>query len=143
MVKGLFRSRKSVMFCPIQGLGISENFTHIPREIRPRLREYAFIENDIGFNENAIIVLHLRIVFVSFSAFCKKTMKAIENGKNQLKYIFACQDNLNNLWLLLHRFQKLAFSVKTIRLHNNDIIIAISFSNLSTLETVSKSYRFQ
>ena len=41
------------------------------------------------------------------------------------------------------RFQKLSFSVKTIRLHGNDIIITISFSNLSTLETVFKSYRFQ
>ena len=57
--------------------------------------------------------------------------------------LFACRDNLNNLWLLLHRFQKLAFSVKTIRLHDNDIIISISFSNLFTLETIFKSYRFQ
>ena len=40
-------------------------------------------------------------------------------------------------------FSKLAFSVKTIRLHDNDIIITILFSNLSTLETVLKIYRFQ
>ena len=55
-----------------------------------------------------------------------------------------CQGNLNNFWLLLHRFQKVAFSVKTIHLHDNDIIITISFSNLSTLETFFlKSYRFR
>ena len=41
------------------------------------------------------------------------------------------------MWLLLHRFRKFAFSVKTIRLHDSDIIIRISFSNISTLETVS------
>ena len=52
--------------------------------------------------------------------------------------MFACQDNLNNLWLLLYRFQKFAVSVKTICLHDNDIIITISFSNLFTLKTVSK-----
>ena len=54
--------------------------------------------------------------------------------------LFACQDNLNNLWLLLHRFQKLAFSVKMIRLQDNDII---AFSNLSVLKTGFKSYHFQ
>ena len=32
-----------------------------------RLHEYVFIENDIVFDENAAIVLHLHIVFVSFS----------------------------------------------------------------------------
>ena len=35
--------------------------------LRPRLQEYVFIENDVVFNENATIVLHLQIVFVSFS----------------------------------------------------------------------------
>ena len=36
----------------------------------------------------------------------------------------------------MHRFQKFAFSVETIRLHDNDIIV---FSNLSTFETVVKN----
>ena len=49
--------------------------------------------------------------------------------------MFACQDNL---WLLLRRFQKFAFSVKTMSLHYNDIIITTSFSNISTLVTVFK-----
>ena len=40
---------------------------------------------------------------------------------------------LNNLSLLLYRFQKFALSVKTIGLYDNDIIMRISFSNLSTL----------
>ena len=52
-----------------------------------------------------------------------KTMKTIENGKKKLNLLFACQHNLNNLWLLLHRFQKFSFSVKTICLHDNDIIM--------------------
>ena len=60
-------------------------------------------------------------------------MKTIENGKSQGNLLFACQDNLKNLWLLLHRFQKFAFSVKTIRLYDNYIVVTISFSNLSTL----------
>ena len=70
-------------------------------------------------------------------------MKTIENGKTSGNLLFACGDNLNNLWLLLHRLQKFVFSVKKIRLHDNDIIITLSFSNLSTLEAVFKSYRFQ
>ena len=45
-----------------------------------------------------------------------KTAKTSEN------LLFACQDNLNNLWQLLHRFQKFAFSVKPICLHDNDTI---------------------
>ena len=51
--------------------------------------------------------------------------------------------NKKSWWLLLDRFQKFAFSMKTIRLHGDDIIITISFPNLSTLETVFKSYRFE
>ena len=66
-------------------------------------------------------------------------MKTIANGKNNGNLLFACQDNLNNLFAV-HRFQKVAFSVKTICLHDNDII---AFSNPSTLETVFKTYRFQ
>ena len=65
-------------------------------------------------------------------------MKTIENDKSRQNLLFACQDNLNNLWLLLHRFQKFAFSVKTIHLHDDDII---AFSNLSTLETVFDRFR--
>ena len=118
--------------------------------LRPRLHEYLFIKNDIVFNGNATTVLHLhivfvslsyrfRIVFISFSAVYTKTMKTIENVKTSGNPLFACQDHLNNMWLLLHRFQKFAFSVKTIHLHDNDIIITIAFSNLSTLEIVFKS----
>ena len=66
-------------------------------------------------------------------------MKTIKTVKPSGNLLFAFQDNLNNLWLLLHRYQKFAFSVKTIRLHDNDII---AFSDLSTLETVFISYRF-
>ena len=40
-----------------------------------------------------LTVLHLHIVFVSFSAVYKKTMKTIENGKNQQKSI-ACVFNV-------------------------------------------------
>ena len=56
--------------------------------------------------------------------------------KTSENLLFGCQDNLNNLWVLLHHFQKFVLSVKTIHLHDNDIIMAISFSNFSTLETV-------
>ena len=38
---------------------------------RPRLYEYVFLKNDIVFNENAMIALHLRIAFVSFS-YCSR-----------------------------------------------------------------------
>ena len=69
-------------------------------------------------------------------------MKTIENGKTSGNLLFACQNNLNNLWLLLHRFQKFAFSAK-VHLHDNSIMFTISFSNLSTLETIFKSYRVQ
>ena len=50
------------------------------------------------------------------------------NSKNLSNLLFACLDNLNNLWLLLHGFQKFAFSVKTMFLHDIDTIKAISFS---------------
>ena len=90
-------------------------------------------------------VLHLHIVSVSplFMPFSASTRKRLKTVKTSGNLLFACQDNLNNLWLLLHRVQRFAFSVKTIRLHDNDIIIRISFSNLSTLESVFKSYHFQ
>ena len=32
--------------------------------------------------------------------------KKIEKGKTRGNLLFVCQDNLNNLWLLLHHFQK-------------------------------------
>ena len=67
-------------------------------------------------------------------------MRTVKTSGNLL---FACQDNLNNLCLLLHRFQKLAFSLKTIPLHDNEIIITIWFSNVSTLETVENDHRFR
>ena len=41
----------------------------------------------------------------------------------------------------MHRFQKFAFSMKTIRLHDNDIIITIAFSNLSTFQKLSFSVK--
>ena len=50
---------------------------------RPCLHEYVFIENHTVFSENKTIVLHLHIVFVSFSY----RLKTIENGKNQRKSI--------------------------------------------------------
>ena len=67
--------------------------------------EYVFIENDNVFNGNATIILHLHIVFVLFSAVYTKKVNTSGNP------LFAFQDNL---WLLLYRFQKLSFSVKTI-----------------------------
>ena len=66
-------------------------------------------------------------------------MKKIKNSKTSGNLLFACQDNLNNLWLLLRRIQKFALSAGTIHLHDDDIIITISFSNTSTLETVFKN----
>ena len=121
-----------------------------PYRLRPRLHEYVF-------NENATVVLHLHGFFVAlsyrFHLSTRKRWKRLKTARTSGKLLFACQDNLNNLWLLLHRFQKFAFSVKTIRLHDNDVIITISYdndiiitislSNLSTLETVFKSYSFQ
>ena len=94
-----------------------------------------------------MIILHLHTVFIQFflpfSAVYTKTMKTIETVKTSGNLLFARQDNLNNLFLLLlHRFQKFVFSVQTIHLHDNNIIITIPFSNLSTLETVFKSHRF-
>ena len=118
---------------------------------RPRLDEYVsrdtFSSKTISFSVKTqrlyCIYASFSYCFMSFSAVYTKTMKTIENGKASGNLLFACQDNFNDLWLLLHRFQKFAFSVKTIRLYDNDIIITISFSNFSTLETVFKSYRFQ
>ena len=81
---------------------------------RPRLHEYVFIENDTT-------VLHLHIVFVSFSyrfqPSIRKRWKLLKTVKTSEKLMFACQDNLNNLWLLLNCFQKFPFSVKAVRLH--------------------------
>ena len=62
-------------------------------------------------------------------------MKMIEDGQNQWRSIVRMSRSLDNLSLLSHRFQKFAFTVKTICLHDNDII---AFSNLSTLETIQK-----
>ena len=102
------------------------------------------MENDIVFNENATIVLHLHIVFIfCFQPSTRKQWERLKTVKTSGNLLFACQDNLNSLWLLLLCFQKFAFSVKMIRLHDNHNIITISFSNLFTLETILKSYRFQ
>ena len=52
-------------------------------------------------------------------------LKTVKNSRNLL---FACEDNLNNLWLSLLCFQKFALSVKTIRLHDNDIVAYVFIS---------------
>ena len=39
----------------------------LSRKLRPCLHEYVSIENDIVFNEKETIILHLHIVFISFS----------------------------------------------------------------------------
>ena len=118
------------------------------KNFRPSLHQYVFIENDIVFvfqrkRNDCIAFTHcFRIVFISFPAVYTKTMKTmkkIENDKNIRNLLFPPQDNL---WLLLHRFEKFAFSVKTIRLHDTDVIITLSFPNLSTLKIVFKSYQF-
>ena len=92
---------------------------------------------------------HPHIVFVSFSYRFQpplstqkplKRLKRLKTVKTSGNLLLACWDNLSNLWLLLHRFQKFAFSVKTIRLHGNDIT---AFSYLSSLGTVFKSNRFR
>ena len=49
-------------------------------------------------------------------------MKRLKTVKTSGNLLFACQDNLNNLWLLLHRFQKFAVSMKTTPLHDNDTL---------------------
>ena len=110
--------------------------TSLASSLRPRLHEHVFIENGILLNENATTVLQIRIVFLSFSYRFQpsytKTVKRLKTVKTSGNLLFACQDNLTNLWLLFYCFQNFAFSVKVIRLHDKDIIIAISFSNLST-----------
>ena len=80
---------------------------------------------------------------IVFSRLHENNDKQLETVKTSGNLWFACQGNLNNLSSLLYRFQKFAFSVKTIRLHDNDIIRTISFSNVSTLEIVMNSYRFR
>ena len=64
---------------------------------------HKYIENNIVFKENALIELHIHVVFISFSVVYTKTTKTIENGENQMNgnLLFVCQDNL---WLLLHCF---------------------------------------
>ena len=84
-----------------------------PKTIRPRLHEYVFIENDIAFNENAMIVLQsthrFRIVFVlysletvfesyrfqSFSCRCKvKTQRQVSSfDENDMK-MYSCSRGL-------------------------------------------------
>ena len=92
-------------------LGSSHLKRHIHINLAPvytGLYEYVFIKNDIVFNENATIVLHLhivfvsfshrfRIVFISFSPVFTKTMKTIDNCKKpaeiyclRLKEICVC-----------------------------------------------------
>ena len=56
---------------------------------RPRVHEYVFIENDIVFNENATILLHPYIVFVSFHIVLICPHENDENGKNQRKSIIS------------------------------------------------------
>ena len=89
--------------------------SEIPSTEAPSTQK-VFIENDIVFNENATFVLRLHVVFVLLSyRFQPSERKRFKNAKTQGNLLFACQDDLNNLCLLLHRFQNFAFSVKTIR----------------------------
>ena len=92
------------------------------QHFRPSLHEYVFIENDVVFKENATIVASTQRFRIVFSGL-------YENNENDRKwqkpaeiYCLCVKLNLNNLWLLLHRF---AFSVKTILLH--DSIVFKSF----------------
>ena len=67
-------------------------FVRTSLTLRPRLNKYVFIENDLAFNANATIVLQssthpVGIVSISFSVIYTKTIKTIENGKNQRKSI--------------------------------------------------------
>ena len=61
-----------------------------------------------------------------------------ETVKTSRNLLFTCQDNFNNLWLLLHRSQKFAFSVKTIRPHDNDIVKQYRFQVLPLWRPFSK-----
>ena len=54
-------------------------------------------------------------------------LKQLKTVKTSGNLLFACEDNLNSLCLLLHRFQMFAFAVQTMRLNDNDAIITISF----------------
>ena len=96
------------------------------KNLRPRLQEYVFIENDIVFKENATTVLHLHIVFVSFSYPLKpstrkrwKRLKTVKTAEIYCLYV-------KIIWIICgcccNVFKSLLFSVKTIRLHDNDII---------------------
>ena len=68
-----------------------------------------------------------------------KIMKTTENGKTQRRVLFACQDNLNNVWL--YGFQTFAFSVQAIRLHDNHIIFQLNLSTWKSFQKLSFSVK--
>ena len=63
----------------------------------------------------------------SFSYLHSRLHENNENGRASGNLLFASEDNVNNSWFLLHRFQKFAFSVKNDpsarqRYHCNNIV---------------------
>ena len=110
---------KNCVFSPDSKMKvISKDIIFFLLNTRPGLHENVFIENDIVFNEYATIVFRLHVVFVPlsyrFQPSTRKRWKRLKTVKISGNLLFAYQDNLNNLWLLLYRFQKFAFSVKPI-----------------------------
>ena len=77
---------------------------------RPRLNKYVFVENDLVFNANATIVLHLHVLFLSFpyhfQPSTRKRSKRLKTVKTGVNLLFAFQDNLNNLWVIVASFSK-------------------------------------
>ena len=92
----------------------------------PCVHEYVLIKND----ENAMIVLHLHIVFISFSyCFQLSTPRRLTMLQTSRHLLFVYQANVNNLWLLLYHCQKFAFSVTTIHLHDNIVFKSFDFGD--------------
>ena len=90
--------------------GIESTTLNSLSSLRARLHECVFNENDIVFNENTTVVLHLHKVFVSFSyRFQPSTRKRLKTVKTNGNLLFSCQDNLNNLWLCCVVFRSLRF----------------------------------
>ena len=103
--------------------------------LRPPQHRLVFIKKSATIVR---IEISFRIVFIAISAIYTKAIKLFKTVTTTWNLLF-----LKNWWFLLPFPQKFAFSVKTIRLHDNDIVITISFSNLFFLETVFKSNHFQ
>ena len=126
-------------------------------QLSPRLHEYVLIENDIVFNETAMIVLHLHIVFVSlsFSVGHTKTMKRIENGKNQRKFIVCVSRYFEWFVVVVASFSKVCVfsendpSTRQRQYHYNNIVFKSfhfgdRFQKLSfSVKTIIIFYRFR